>query len=395
MVVTAQSFAATAGVAEDGDVVDSASSSPGSASSRDSLPSLRADRRRRRRSIGTDQYHNWAASRVLESLQSPESLFQGPEVPAPRAPPRGFFGLFHEQDLTGILDTSQFPRGMVLLNVYDFSSSEIFQKVNTFSTVNSSLLLGGVFHAGVELYDCEWGYGFVEDGSGVAMVAPRTHRDHKYRFTVPLGPTQRTESQVEEVLTRLSEEWPGHLYNTVHRNCLSFCNCLCTELGVRRIPTWIDRVPRTVSFFDKAFHSLADSARRGLQLVTASKVSTCRGVESDLGDEAAQDDCRDDAIAEAVVTHVRSAYCDPDQLSKSKLLSVLQQKDWTAIEDEDNRWEPLSEFLISAPPKPPDDIDGRKESDDLASEQISSPYYVDKETALASAGEDYAVCLPS
>lgn len=235
----------------------------GSASSSGRRTSLREDRRRKRRSIEENQYNQWVATRALECLQSEAT---GVDAPPRIAGPRGLLGWFSGHDGESSLDSSQLQPSMVLLNVYDLAGSDILHKVNTVSTVNNCLLLGGFFHCGVELYSKEWCYGFAEEGSGIVQVDPRLHPCHKYRYTVALGTTEKSEDEVREALAKLSEEWQGCHYSTLHRNCLSFSNDFCNELGVRRIPSWLDRAPRVASFFDKALHSISDGACRSLHL---------------------------------------------------------------------------------------------------------------------------------
>merc|ERR1719356_746111 len=85
------------------------------------------------------------------------------------------------------LDLASLPPGSVLVHVYDVGDEELVKKVNRISTVSDKVLIGGVFHAGVEVYGREWGYGFTEDGSGVYYCDPRCNTQHTYKATVNLG----------------------------------------------------------------------------------------------------------------------------------------------------------------------------------------------------------------
>lgn len=188
-------------------------------------------------------------------------------VPPAIVPPKGLGGLFDDYDPTAVLDTSQFPPNMVLLNVYDIGDSELFQRINKVATGNNSMLIGGVFHAGVEVYGDEWCYGFTEDGSsGVSRIAPRTHPQHTYRTTVPMGVTHVERGDMRALLVRMSGEWPGSDYNLIRHNCLSFCNAFCAELGVGRIPGWIDRAARTAVSIDDTSKTVAKHTEHAVGL---------------------------------------------------------------------------------------------------------------------------------
>lgn len=146
------------------------------------------------------------------------------------------------------LDTSQFPDNAVFVNIYNLGSDGLGGMINKISTMNDVAMVGGVFHAGIEVYGNEWTFGkTLEDVSGVWRTLPRMEMGHQYRATVPLGSTHLANVQVWELIRRLGQEWLGTSYDLLRRNCLSFSNVLCDELGVRRIPRWVDRAPRAAT----------------------------------------------------------------------------------------------------------------------------------------------------
>lgn len=145
------------------------------------------------------------------------------------------------------LDTSQYPDNTVFVNIYDLGNDDLGKMINKVSTLNDAVMVGGVFHAGIEIYGYEWSFGRIEVGSGVWRTLPRMEMGHQYRATMPLGSTKLSSMQVWEVLQRMGNEWPGLSYDLLRRNCLSFCNAFCEELGVRQIPGWVDRAPRAAS----------------------------------------------------------------------------------------------------------------------------------------------------
>lgn len=216
-------------------------------------------------------------------------------APVARLAPRGLSGLLSRDSSAAYqpLDTSTYPPNYVLINVYDIGDSEILQKINKMSTVNDKVLIGGIYHAGVEIYGAEWGYGFTDqEDSGVYAVPPRCASQHTYRVTCPLGPSELSEDEVEAAVMRLRDKWRGTDYQLLHHNCLDFCNALCAELGVGRIPGWIDRFGRTASSLDNFRHRVGSGVSQTKQL--ARTVSTdveqmLRGVRGDVGEAARRD----------------------------------------------------------------------------------------------------------
>jgi hypothetical protein len=146
------------------------------------------------------------------------------------------------------LNTSEYPYGTVFVNIYDLGSDELGKTINKVSTMNDAVMVGGVFHGGIEVYGFEWSFARI-DGSttGVWRTLPRMELGHSYRATMPLGTCKLSQGEVWQLLDRLSKEWPSEGYDLLRRNCLSFCNAFCDELGVRRIPGWVDRAPRAAS----------------------------------------------------------------------------------------------------------------------------------------------------
>jgi len=203
------------------------------------------------------------------SMSTAAPIFRPPlqtgNVPPAIVPPRGLAGLFDDYDPEEIMDTSKFSKNAVLLNVYDVGSSEdeLVHKVNKIGTGNNNLLVGGVFHAGVEVYGVEWMYGYSAEGNtGVCSTLPRMNPQHTYRTTVPLGKTKMSEEEVKGLLTQMADEWRGQEYHLLHRNCLNFSRELCKELGVRHVPGWVDRASRAGSFIDHSSRSVADTVRQ-------------------------------------------------------------------------------------------------------------------------------------
>jgi hypothetical protein len=168
-------------------------------------------------------------------------------IPDARPAPRGLAGLLEEddQDWKDALLPS-----MVRVNIYDLGrDDDLVQAINRISTVGDTVLVGGVFHAGIEVFGSEWSFGGSNRSTtGIYRCSPRACPAHTYHSTMVLGSTRLSKEDVQGVLRGMSIEWLGDSYDLLERNCLSFCNEFCEQLGVRRIPGWVDRVPRAASF---------------------------------------------------------------------------------------------------------------------------------------------------
>jgi len=191
-------------------------------------------------------------------------------TPAARAAPRGLAGLVDRNHPAPyeLLDTSKFPPNFVLLNVYDIGDANIFQRINAVSTVGDNVLIGGIYHAGVQIYGLEWSFGFTEDeDTGVFCVPPRMATQHTYRATCPLGVSEFTQTEVTGLIEVMKDQWRGPEYHLLHRNCLDFANAFCSELGVGRIPGWVDRFGRTASSIDNFRNKVGTGVNQTRQLV--------------------------------------------------------------------------------------------------------------------------------
>jgi len=252
-------------------------------------------------------------------------------APPPIAPPKGLTGTLkgHQYDPNEVLDTSNWSESMVILNVYDVSDGELFQRINKVTTANNNILVGGVFHAGVEIYGKEWCYGVTEYGrSGVAAVHPRTHPQHTYKCSVPYRATDFTAQEVETLLVRLSQEWPGHEYDLLHHNCVSFCNALLHELVAGRVPGWVDRFMKTAAAIDHTSRKVKEDTRQTIELV--------RSFTSDLEQKARNltgDDAANQAADALEVVKISSAKALDVARSESAKLAELAQAQAKDISD--------------------------------------------------------------
>lgn len=161
-------------------------------------------------------------------------------------------------------DDGPSSQNAVFLHVYDLDS--YVAKVNA---VTRHVTQSGAFHVGLQVYSDEWSFGQHDDfSSGVTCNRPKEHIFHVYRETVYQGETELSRAEVWLLLERMKPEWPGNCYQLLERNCISFADALCMELGVRRVPDWITRLPRQGAGLAQGIRSGIAGFKEGMSLLT-------------------------------------------------------------------------------------------------------------------------------
>lgn len=153
----------------------------------------------------------------------------------------------------------------VFLHVYDVSQAALIQRLNSvLAHRRSPLKFGGVFHAGVEVADKEWCFGATlsQTATGVMYVDPREDPSHHFRQTVPLKKTQLAEDEIDDIISRLKQEYLGRDYDLLRRNCCHFADDFCQRLGVGRIPGWVYRLARLGARIDNVVQPLRRPSSR-------------------------------------------------------------------------------------------------------------------------------------
>jgi len=167
----------------------------------------------------------------------------------------------------------------VILHIYDVTNSGSDKTNNTILQINrifkDGIGLGGIFHSAVQVYgDNEWSFGFIEQGTGVFSCPSGKNPMYTYRECIVLGKTNRSISEVTQILRELITEWPGDSYDLLSKNCNHFCDEFCERLGVPRLPGWVNRFAHAG---DAAAEIAGNTALRLRQakaeIVTASKVA--------------------------------------------------------------------------------------------------------------------------
>eukprot|EP00931_Biecheleriopsis_adriatica_P085341 TRINITY_DN5970_c0_g1_i1.p1 TRINITY_DN5970_c0_g1~~TRINITY_DN5970_c0_g1_i1.p1 ORF type:complete len:220 (+),score=31.91 TRINITY_DN5970_c0_g1_i1:127-786(+) len=126
------------------------------------------------------------------------------------------------------------------------------------------LLVGGAYHAGLEVHGQEWSYGV----EGITRMRPRKHSVHIYRQSVLIGFTSQSEEQVAQFMAEtMAYAWVSQDYNMFTHNCCNFTDAACRHLVGRAMPGWIDRFARVASsatsFADSIASTVASSSISG------------------------------------------------------------------------------------------------------------------------------------
>merc|ERR1719230_1514234 len=88
-----------------------------------------------------------------------------------------------------------------------------------------------------------------------------------------------TPEQVGSVISGLLEEYPGHDYDLLHRNCCHFADEFCRRLGVGGIPSWLHRLARLGAGVESAIqaaYDLRDSFYEGRSIVSGFTSASAR-----------------------------------------------------------------------------------------------------------------------
>ena len=134
----------------------------------------------------------------------------------------------------------------VKLHVYHVSNENWVKGMNEWLPHS---LVGGVYHAGVEVWGKEYWFGWCPPPtSGVTACPPKCNSAHTYFKTVDMGMTQLSKDDVDVLVEYLRQDWPGVDYNAIKRNCCHFCEDMLVRLGVGSLPPWVNRLARVSSW---------------------------------------------------------------------------------------------------------------------------------------------------
>jgi hypothetical protein len=155
---------------------------------------------------------------------------------------------------------AQRRHSFVYLNIYDCTTNRLLHAFN--SVAKNVFGIGGVFHAGVELYGAEYSFGgfdFEEDmaarglpvvvrdvGTGVVVHKPLFSPNNNFRQSECLGLIGHNKYTAQQLIEEMACMWPTQDYQLLGPNCVTFCRALCLQLELPELPDWIDALARAV-----------------------------------------------------------------------------------------------------------------------------------------------------
>jgi len=134
---------------------------------------------------------------------------------------------------------------------HEYAGSPVYLNVYDLSTMNGYLYWAGVgiFHSGVEVHGVEYAFGAIEyPASGIFEVEPRQCPGYKFKKSIYIGTTFLNPFQVKELMKLKSENYYGHTYHLLTKNCNHFSQDVCSKLTGSSIPKWVNRLARLGSF---------------------------------------------------------------------------------------------------------------------------------------------------
>merc|ERR1712232_579380 len=87
-----------------------------------------------------------------------------------------------------------------------------------------------------------------------------------------MGDTKLSVAEVDTLITKLSGEWPGDSYDLLRRNCCTFSDELCQQLGVGAIPRWVQNLAGAGATLHDGFKKASSEADRAA-IIAAAKAS--------------------------------------------------------------------------------------------------------------------------
>jgi len=134
---------------------------------------------------------------------------------------------------------AQGPPHPVTLHVYHVGKTEGLFSVHTANGI-LNIMGTGAYHAAVQVYDLEWSFGAIDEGTGVFWCESKECPNHDYYQSLPLGDVKLTRGKVEEILNELKEEWQGEDYDLLKKNCCHFSKTFVERLGAPKpVPNWV------------------------------------------------------------------------------------------------------------------------------------------------------------
>merc|ERR1712232_443966 len=84
-----------------------------------------------------------------------------------------------------------------------------------------------------------------------------------------MGETKLSEAEVDALIKKLSDEWRGDSYDLLRRNCCTFSDELCQQLGVGPVPRWVVNLAGAGATVHDGFKKASSEAERAAIIAKA------------------------------------------------------------------------------------------------------------------------------
>eukprot|EP00928_Gymnodinium_smaydae_P035672 TRINITY_DN25069_c0_g1_i1.p1 TRINITY_DN25069_c0_g1~~TRINITY_DN25069_c0_g1_i1.p1 ORF type:complete len:379 (-),score=72.88 TRINITY_DN25069_c0_g1_i1:237-1373(-) len=108
-----------------------------------------------------------------------------------------------------------------------------------YGTAGVGMVVGKLYHVGVEVYWLEWSYGAGDAGTGVFPCQIGECTLGRFEQRVPLGRTPYTPQGVLRIIGEMRPQFQAQDYELLSRNCQVFSIMLCKKLRVDPVPGWV------------------------------------------------------------------------------------------------------------------------------------------------------------
>lgn len=136
----------------------------------------------------------------------------------------------------------------VYVNIYHVGDASILKVINSVLAPSTlPVKMCGVFHAGVEVFGREFGFGGgagFPDESGVYECKPREDKCHSFRQALRMRNTMYGVAEINSIVAKLKKGYTLDRYHLLTCNCCHFADVLCIALDVGRLPRWVNRLAR-------------------------------------------------------------------------------------------------------------------------------------------------------
>ena len=103
----------------------------------------------------------------------------------------------------------------------------------------------GIYHSGVEVLGKEYAFGSCpSERTGVFVTTTPKQAPYGtiFRESIKITTITKSETEIEEIVDRISAEFTGISYDMLTRNCNHFSNEFCIYLCNKGIPGWVNRL---------------------------------------------------------------------------------------------------------------------------------------------------------